>query len=81
MEREVAGHEKPWRVDEAPTDYIKTRKGAIVGIEVEIERLEGRWKMSQELAEGDRVGVVEGMQEVGGFGEDVAEMVRECASR
>src|SRR5574343_260139 len=37
----------PWRVDDAPADYIAKMLGAVVGIEIVIERLVGKWKVSQ----------------------------------
>ena len=41
------GSEKPWRVDDAPADYIAQQMKAIVGVEIRVTRLEGKWKMSQ----------------------------------
>ena len=53
--------QSPWTVDEAPESYIELLRKNIVGVEIEITRLEGKWKMSQELVkEGDRDGVIEG---------------------
>jgi transcriptional regulator len=42
-----AGRAKPWAVGDAPADYIEKMLGAIVGIEIEISRLIGKWKVSQ----------------------------------
>lgn len=38
---------KPWRIDDAPADYVNTMLGAIVGIEIVIERIVGKAKLSQ----------------------------------
>ncbi len=38
---------QPWAVSDAPADYIEKMLGAIVGIEITIERLVGKWKVSQ----------------------------------
>ncbi len=38
---------RPWAVDDAPADYIGKLLGAIVGIEIAIDRLVGKWKVSQ----------------------------------
>ncbi|KAI1487845.1 negative transcriptional regulator [Biscogniauxia mediterranea] len=54
----------PWKVSDAPENYIEIMKKAIIGIEISIERLEGKFKMSQELKEGDREGVVKGFQKL-----------------
>ncbi|KAJ9603339.1 hypothetical protein H2200_012117 [Cladophialophora chaetospira] len=62
-EMEVMGHAKPWSVDDAPESYIELLRKNIIGVEVEITRLEGKWKMSQELVkEGDREGVIQGFE-------------------
>jgi transcriptional regulator len=55
-------HQEGWKVSDAPTPYINVLKRAIIGIEIKITRLEGKWKMSQEISEGDRRGVVEGLE-------------------
>jgi transcriptional regulator len=51
----------PWAVSDAPADYMEKMIGAIVGVEIPIERLEGKWKMSQNRTESDRLGVVAGL--------------------
>jgi transcriptional regulator len=52
----------PWKVTDAPKDYIDKLLGAIVGIEIPITRLEGKWKMSQNRSDADRLGVAAGLQ-------------------
>ena len=42
-----AGREKPWRMAELPADYVDRMLKAIVGFEIEVERLEGKFKLSQ----------------------------------
>ena len=42
-----AGLPHPWAVDDAPADYIGKMLGAVVGIEISIDRLVGKWKVSQ----------------------------------
>ena len=49
---------KPWHVSDAPGDYIDTMLKAIVGIEIPVSRLQGKWKMSQNRLPQDRDGVV-----------------------
>ncbi len=51
----------PWQVGDAPADYIEQMLRAIVGIEVEIERVVGKWKVSQNRPAADRQGVVAGL--------------------
>ncbi|MEK0417228.1 MAG: hypothetical protein RI949_1234 [Pseudomonadota bacterium] len=51
----------PWAVSDAPADYIQQMLRAIVGIEIPVERLVGKWKVSQNRNEPDRLGVSEGL--------------------
>jgi transcriptional regulator len=57
-----ASQPAPWRVADAPADYIDKMLRAIVGIEIPIERLEGKLKASQDEAVRDRIGTVEGLR-------------------
>ncbi|BCR98110.1 FMN-binding negative transcriptional regulator [Aspergillus luchuensis] len=57
---------RAWTVDEAPEAYINILKKNIVGIEVTVERMEGKFKMSQERGEGDREGILRGLDGMGG---------------
>lgn len=54
----------PWRVSDAPEDYIRTQLKGIVGMELPIRRLEGKWKVSQNRTEADREGVIEGLSKL-----------------
>ena len=54
---------KPWAVDDAPADFLAMQMRAIVGIEIEITRLIGKWKVSQNRPVADREGVVRGLAE------------------
>jgi transcriptional regulator len=65
-ERHEAGRATPWAVTDAPEDYIGEQLKRIVGFEMPITRLEGKWKMSQNRPARDRVGVVEGLVREGG---------------
>jgi transcriptional regulator len=56
-----AASPKPWKVSDAPADFIQTMLKGIVGLEMPIRRLEGKWKVSQNRTEQDRKGVVEGL--------------------
>ncbi len=55
------GRAKPWAPSDAPADYIAQQKRAIVGIEITINALHGKWKTSQNRPPADRAGVVEGL--------------------
>ena len=58
--RHETGREHPWSVADAPAAYVEQQLSAIVGIEIEISRLEGKWKMSQNRPDEDIDGVVAG---------------------
>jgi transcriptional regulator len=60
--RHESSREQPWAVSDAPDDYIARQMGAIVGVEIEITRLEGKWKMSQNRATEDIDGVIAGLE-------------------
>jgi transcriptional regulator len=55
------GRAEPWQVSDAPDDFVDSLLKAIVGVEIEISRLEGKWKVSQNRPEADRRGVVDGL--------------------
>lgn len=62
-ERHEAERPEPWHVSDAPRPYIEAQLRGIVGIEIEIRSLEGKWKVSQNRPEGDRKGVAAGLAE------------------
>ncbi len=55
----------PWQLGDAPPDYIEKLLKAIVGIEIPISRLVGKWKASQNQPEVNRQGVERGLRELG----------------
>ncbi|MCU1365781.1 MAG: FMN-binding negative transcriptional regulator [Ilumatobacteraceae bacterium] len=60
-ERHEAGREQPWSVTDTPDGYIETAARAIVGIELEITRLEGKHKLSQNRTVADIDGTIAGL--------------------
>lgn len=77
----IMGFAQPWKVADAPENYVQLLKKNIIGIEVRIERLQGKVKMSQELKEGDRQGVINGFEKLGtDEGRGIAKTVRERSS-
>jgi transcriptional regulator len=57
-ERHERGSASPWRVGDAPPKYIDGMLKAIVGFEIALEKLTGKWKLSQNRNAADRAGVV-----------------------
>ncbi|KAJ5735430.1 uncharacterized protein N7483_000555 [Penicillium malachiteum] len=73
------GGDRPeaWTVDEAPERYVDLLKRNIMGIEIQVKKIQGKFKMSQEMRSGDREGVVKGFQSMGTeTGTAISEMVK-----
>jgi len=68
--RLTATHEakqaRPWSVDDAPADYLDAMLKAIVCIEIAVDKLEGKWKVSQNQPATNRAGVVAALHAAGG---------------
>lgn len=60
-----AGFAEPWNVGDAPERYIDGRLRAIVGVEIAIETIEGKWKLSQNRPDADQEGVIAGLKGIG----------------
>lgn len=65
----------PWAVGDAPEDFIRAQLKGIVGIEIEIAGIEGKWKVSQNRPAADREGVAEGLAQTPDHA-DMAELVQ-----
>lgn len=70
--RHEAAQAVPWHVDDAPPDYIDAMLAAIVGIEIELVSLQGKWKTSQNRPAKDREGVAQALRRQDG--DDAAAM-------
>ena len=64
----------PWAVSDAPADYVESMLRAIVGVEIVLSSIVGKWKTSQNRSAADRAGVARGLGEVAG--DDAAAMAR-----
>jgi len=62
----------PWQVSDAPADYIEKMLGAIVGIEIVIDRLVGKWKVSQNQPPANQASLVAALA-----GQPMAELIRQ----
>lgn len=56
-----SGRAAPWAVDDAPADFIEKQLKGIVGLELRVESVVGKWKMSQNRDAADRIGVLDGL--------------------
>jgi transcriptional regulator len=66
-----AGLSKPWAVADAPADYVEKMLGGVVGIEIVIERLIGKWKVSQNQPPVNQASLIEALA-----GEPMADLIR-----
>jgi transcriptional regulator len=51
----------PWKISDAPSEFIDNQLKAIVGLEIEISEIKGKWKMSQNKTPDDIRGVIDGL--------------------
>lgn len=65
----------PWQVEDAPEAFVAAQMKGIVGLEIPIARMEGKWKVSQNRPEADRMGVVAGLREQGESSAPMADLV------
>lgn len=65
----------PWKVSDAPGDYIDAQLKGIIGLEIKITALEGKWKVSQNRSLKDRSGVAENLSAQGK--DEMAQLVRD----
>ncbi len=67
--RHEADQPQPWKMTEAPKDHIEKSLHAIVGLEVTINRIEGKFKLSQNHPARNRAGVITGLRQRDGDGD------------
>jgi transcriptional regulator len=55
--------DEPWAVSDAPASFISSQLKGIIGIEIPVDRIEGKWKASQNQPAANRIGVIDGLRE------------------
>jgi transcriptional regulator len=71
-----ATRDHQWHIGDAPAAFIEGQIKGIVGIEIAITVIDGKWKVSQNRSESDRAGVAAGLRDIGGEAElAMAELV------
>lgn len=73
-----AGRSTPWKVEDAPEKFVTAQMRGIVGLDIAVTELTGKWKVSQNRPESDREGVEAGLMETGEAG--MADLVRRYGS-
>jgi transcriptional regulator len=69
-ERHEGARPLPWKVEDAPDSFIQSQLKGIVGIELTVQRVEGKMKLSQNRPERDRLGTERGLRETGVAGDE-----------
>lgn len=64
-QRHEATRPAPWKLADAPSEYIDKQLRHIVGVELTITRLSGKWKLGQNRSAEDRRGVIQGLRQQG----------------
>jgi transcriptional regulator len=59
------GSDQPWKMTDSSREFIDQMLSAIVGIEIEITQLVGKWKLSQNREERDRISAAEELRQRG----------------
>lgn len=81
-DRHEATQAKPWHVSDAPEDHIEKMLRLIVGIDIAIERIEGKFKLSQNHPDANRAGVLKGLVERDGRRDaELAELMQQTEER
>ncbi len=75
------GRAHPWKVSDAPESYIAEQMQAVVGVEIPIERIEGKWKVNQDRSKEDQQGVIMGLQKEDDEAKAMAKMVEEYGKK
>ena len=76
VDRHEAARSDPWSVDDAPDGYVETQVRAIVGLELQISRLEAKRKLSQNRSAADIAGVISGLADGTARDQAVADEMR-----
>jgi len=67
-----------WSVGDAPPEYLENMTKAIVGVEITMERMEGKWKVSQNRSVEDQQGVIAGLDGLGSYtAQEMADLMRD----
>jgi len=74
-----AGRPNPWRMADAPPDFIEKMLGVIVGFSIAVERVEGKFKLSQNRPGNDALRVADALESAGEEG--LANLMRDHPPR
>jgi transcriptional regulator len=72
-----AANAAPWAVSDAPEPFVQAQLKGIIGFEIPITRIEGKWKLSQNRPAADKEGVMNGLEARDGAGAAISVVTRE----
>jgi len=77
-ERHEAGNPEPWRIEDLPENYLDGMLKGIIGFDIAVSRLEGKYKLSQNRPPADRPRVIAALERAGDENSvEVAQLMRE----
>lgn len=76
-----AARAAPWQVSDAPEAFLAAQLKGIVGLEIPVARIEGKWKVSQNRNAADQAGVAAGLRGTGDEADVMASLVAERMKR
>jgi len=76
--QQEAAFEKPWAFSDAPADFVQQISQAIVGIEIQVDHMMGKWQVSQNQPARNKASVMDGLDQLG---TDAALAMREWVKR
>lgn len=72
-----AGFAERWSVADAPPEFVDGMSRSIVGVEIAVDRMEGKWKVSQNRSAEDQQGVIAGLEGLGSYtAQEMADLIR-----
>ncbi|MDD1796393.1 FMN-binding negative transcriptional regulator [Enterovibrio sp. ZSDZ42] len=70
----------PWSISDAPSDFIEKLQTAVVGIEVQVGSLEGKWKVSQNQPDENIQGIIDGLKmSTNPMASEMVSLIRQCS--
>jgi transcriptional regulator len=72
--QQEAAFARPWAISDAPEDFTRRLVESIVGIEITVTQMHGKWKVGQNRPQQDQASLVEGLRAYGRV--DLAELLR-----
>lgn len=73
-----AGSSAPWSIADAPAEFIDKMLSAVVGINIDVASIVGKWKLSQNQPEINQQGVIQGLSSIDDpVSQRIATMVRD----